>query len=197
MTGSCTNVQLAVIRWDPDQRYVCLIPVSSALLQVADGEDTLWTPAERESGPSVKRRGLEFVQWLVQRPEQRIAVVSHSSFLFFLFANFGRDCSEPTKVPHLFSHWQEYGWRCFDQLADLFCWRLTKLESWAYWRLPISRAFFQWLMVLLYFVFCSRKLRCRIHALHVNFAADASFKKSVITWRPILNVWEWWLCLST
>lgn len=64
---------------------------------VADGEDSLWTPDARETGPSVKGRGLEFVKWLNQRPESRIAVVSHSSFLFFLFSNFGRDCSDPVK----------------------------------------------------------------------------------------------------
>ena len=67
-------------------------------MQVADGEDSLWTPESRETGPSVKRRGLEFVKWLNQRPESRIAVVSHSSYLFFLFSNFGRDCSDPVKV---------------------------------------------------------------------------------------------------
>lgn len=70
-------------------------------LKVADGEDSLWTPDARETGPSVKGRGLEFVKWLNQRPESRIAVVSHSSFLFFLFSNFGRDCSDPVKVPSL------------------------------------------------------------------------------------------------
>ena len=69
-------------------------------MQIADGEDTLWKPDEREIGPSVKRRGLDFVKWLNERPESRIAVVSHSSFLFFLFSNFGRDCSDPVKVSH-------------------------------------------------------------------------------------------------
>ncbi len=75
-----------------------MTPEALVSWQVADGEDTLWTPDARESGAGVKKRGLEFIKWLVQRPEHKIAVVSHSSFLFFLFANFGRDCSEPIQV---------------------------------------------------------------------------------------------------
>lgn len=70
----------------------------NGISQVAEGEDSIWTPNARELGESVKGRGLAFVKWLSTRPEHRIAVVSHSSYLFFLFANFGRDCSAPVKV---------------------------------------------------------------------------------------------------
>ncbi|KAL0034530.1 hypothetical protein WJX79_006951 [Trebouxia sp. C0005] len=52
-------------------------------------EDELWGPDFREEKDQIKARGLKFMQWLMTRPEQRIAVVSHSSFLFFTMANFG------------------------------------------------------------------------------------------------------------
>ncbi|KAI3425092.1 hypothetical protein D9Q98_008470 [Chlorella vulgaris] len=54
-------------------------------------EDNLWLSADwRESHDEIRKRGVEFVRWLQQRPEQHIAVVSHSAFLFFMMSNFGR-----------------------------------------------------------------------------------------------------------
>ncbi len=58
-------------------------------LQIETEEDELWGPDFREEKEQIKARGLKFMQWLMTRPEQRIAVVSHSSFLFFTMANFG------------------------------------------------------------------------------------------------------------
>lgn len=58
-------------------------------------EDELWGPDFREEKEQIKARGLKFMQWLMTRPEQRIAVVSHSSFLFFTMANFGLHASAP------------------------------------------------------------------------------------------------------
>lgn len=52
-------------------------------------EDELWGPDFREEKEQIKARGMRFMQWLMTRPEQRIAVVSHSSFFFFTMANFG------------------------------------------------------------------------------------------------------------
>lgn len=65
---------------------------------MASGEDTLWRADKRELGPQIKARGLAFTQWLMSRPEQTIAVVTHSSFLFFLMSNFGASCSPPVLV---------------------------------------------------------------------------------------------------
>lgn len=46
-------------------------------------EDTLWTE-EREPRSNVIDRSFELMEWLKQRPEKNIAVVSHSSFLLTL-----------------------------------------------------------------------------------------------------------------
>lgn len=51
-------------------------------------EDIYWTP-ERESDESVKQRGIRFVQWIASRPEQELAVVTHSSWLKHFFRAFG------------------------------------------------------------------------------------------------------------
>eukprot|EP00891_Asterochloris_glomerata_P003056 jgi/Astpho2/3056/e_gw1.00051.123.1_t len=53
-------------------------------------EDVLWTPDVREAPEEIKQRGMQFIQWLMQRPEQHIAVVTHSSFLYFMMQNFGK-----------------------------------------------------------------------------------------------------------
>lgn len=66
--------------------------------QLADDEDTLWTVDQRESTAALLARGVAFVQWLMARPESRLAVVTHSSFLFHLMANFGQQAAPPVTV---------------------------------------------------------------------------------------------------
>ncbi|KAL3137781.1 hypothetical protein ABBQ38_005041 [Trebouxia sp. C0009 RCD-2024] len=61
-------------------------------------EDELWGPDFREEKDHIKARGLRFMQWVMTRPESRIAVVSHSSFLFFTMANFGLHASTDVQV---------------------------------------------------------------------------------------------------
>lgn len=51
-------------------------------------EDENWSP-EREADEHVTQRAIAFVQWLATRPEQDIAVVTHSSWLKHLFRAFG------------------------------------------------------------------------------------------------------------
>ncbi|KAK9830223.1 hypothetical protein WJX72_010435 [[Myrmecia] bisecta] len=52
-------------------------------------EDVLWKREEREPKEHITARGLCFMQWLMQRPEARIAVVTHSSFLYYMMSQFG------------------------------------------------------------------------------------------------------------
>ncbi|GFR43713.1 hypothetical protein Agub_g4823 [Astrephomene gubernaculifera] len=52
-------------------------------------EDVLWHPERREGREELRRRGLAFLSWLASRPERNIAVVTHSSFLFFTMSCFG------------------------------------------------------------------------------------------------------------
>lgn len=62
-----------------------------------DDEDTLWKTDVRETTEQLMTRAVEFVQWLMKRPERRMAVVTHSSFLYHLMANFGHQASQPVK----------------------------------------------------------------------------------------------------
>jgi len=55
-------------------------------------EDTAWSE-ERETEEHVHDRAIRFLQWLSSRPEQELAVVTHSSFLKNLFKVFGGDTS--------------------------------------------------------------------------------------------------------
>lgn len=48
-----------------------------------------------EDAELCKRRATRFLQWICSRPEQRIAVVSHSGFLTHLFSQFGMNRSRP------------------------------------------------------------------------------------------------------
>lgn len=50
--------------------------------------DEIWTE-EREDDDSVTNRAIAMMQWLASRPEQEIAVVTHSSWLKHLFRAFG------------------------------------------------------------------------------------------------------------
>ena len=56
-------------------------------------QDTLWLPNERESDAHLAQRAAAFLRWLMARPEQHIAVVTHSSWLSVMFAHFCGECS--------------------------------------------------------------------------------------------------------
>ena len=47
--------------------------------EVIQEEDAMF--AQKEDDAAVARRALAFMDWLMRRPERRIAVVSHSVFL--------------------------------------------------------------------------------------------------------------------
>jgi broad specificity phosphatase PhoE len=51
-------------------------------------QDELWTPETRESDEALATRAGLFLRWLLDRPEQRIAVVTHSSWLSIMFKRF-------------------------------------------------------------------------------------------------------------
>ncbi|KAK9915171.1 hypothetical protein WJX75_005575 [Coccomyxa subellipsoidea] len=68
-------------------------------------EDELWKPDSRETHAEIRERGAAFVKWLLARPERRLAVVSHSSFLFYLMQNFGHQVS--TTVQGELRRWYE------------------------------------------------------------------------------------------
>lgn len=72
--------------------------LTNCVIQIETEEDELWGPDFREEKEQIKARGLRFMQWLMTRPESRIAVVSHSSFLFFTMANFGLHASTLVQV---------------------------------------------------------------------------------------------------
>ena len=57
--------------------------------QVETEEDALWRADHRETHGEIRARGRAFVAWLLGRPERRLAVVTHSSFLFFLLSCYG------------------------------------------------------------------------------------------------------------
>mmetsp|Transcript_24427 Transcript_24427/g.27893 ORF Transcript_24427/g.27893 Transcript_24427/m.27893 type:complete len:401 (-) Transcript_24427:529-1731(-) len=56
--------------------------------EVEHNEDVFYTD-ERESDDHCCERAVKFLEWLNQRPEKCIAVVTHSSFLRHLFGQFG------------------------------------------------------------------------------------------------------------
>lgn len=47
----------------------------------------------RESDAHLAQRAAAFLRWLMARPEQHIAVVTHSSWLSVMFSVFTGDCS--------------------------------------------------------------------------------------------------------
>ena len=53
---------------------------------VTPDHDALWT-MERESLEAISKRALTFLQWLCDRPERCMAVVSHDAFLFAVFGH--------------------------------------------------------------------------------------------------------------
>mmetsp|Transcript_2450 Transcript_2450/g.4001 ORF Transcript_2450/g.4001 Transcript_2450/m.4001 type:complete len:331 (+) Transcript_2450:93-1085(+) len=65
-------------------------------------EDTLWHPTERESGVSKSNRIYDFlVNFVAQRPESEIAVVSHSATLFHM-CNAVLDCGDDLNLASWF-----------------------------------------------------------------------------------------------
>jgi broad specificity phosphatase PhoE len=62
--------------------------------EVGTDEDTWWSETKRETVQELFTRARTFVRWLLDRPESRIAVVSHSSFIFHMCHLFGADCSD-------------------------------------------------------------------------------------------------------
>lgn len=62
--------------------------------EVGTDEDTWWHETNRETAQELFTRARRFIRWLLDRPESRIAVVSHSSFIFHMCHLFGSDCSE-------------------------------------------------------------------------------------------------------
>jgi broad specificity phosphatase PhoE len=65
-------------------------------------EDTLWNPHQRESGTSKSDRIYQFlVDFVAQRPEQELAVVGHSAWLFHM-CNAVVDCGEDTDLTSWF-----------------------------------------------------------------------------------------------
>lgn len=62
--------------------------------EIQTEEDTWWNPKTRETNEELWVRGRTFIKWLMDRPETRIAVVSHSSFIFHMCHLFGEDYSD-------------------------------------------------------------------------------------------------------
>ncbi|PSC75000.1 phosphoglycerate mutase [Micractinium conductrix] len=59
--------------------------------------DESWEAGHVESESSVVVRGFNFLNWLMQRPETNIAVVTHSAFLWFTLACFGNEFARPVR----------------------------------------------------------------------------------------------------
>lgn len=74
---------------------------------IHDEEDSVWIEGKVESESSVAERGIEFLKFVMSQPEQNIAVVTHSAFLWFTLAMFGGDCSRG--VRNKMQKWFENG----------------------------------------------------------------------------------------
>ena len=91
------------------QEQVCfqlLLPTSCSVFHVSEpvslSQDELWTPETRESDDDLANRAGLFLRWLLARPEQRIAVVTHSSWLSIMFKRF-----TPPDTPDSVTRWFE------------------------------------------------------------------------------------------
>ena len=71
------------------QRHWILASHRRAGVQIETEEDALWRGDHRETHGEIRARGRAFMAWLLARPERRLAVVTHSSFLFFLLSCYG------------------------------------------------------------------------------------------------------------
>ncbi|CAK0760575.1 hypothetical protein CVIRNUC_002782 [Coccomyxa viridis] len=57
------------------------------------GEDMVYEQHKVESEHAVMERGARFLQWIMARPESRIAVVTHCGFIFLTLSAFGHECA--------------------------------------------------------------------------------------------------------
>lgn len=64
------------------------------MLQIEEEDDVYWQRNSRESHEQIRERGRKFIRWLMSRPERRLAIVSHSSFMYFLLSNYGHGAAE-------------------------------------------------------------------------------------------------------
>eukprot|EP00887_Chlorella_sp_A99_P002998 scaffold9.g2998.t1 len=64
---------------------------------IESDEDVLWREGMVEGESNVVVRGMKFLEWLMQRPETNIAVVTHSAFLWFTLTCFGYEYVKPVR----------------------------------------------------------------------------------------------------
>ena len=64
---------------------------------IADDADPSWVAGAAEEEAAVATRGRQFLQFLMSLPEDNVAVVTHSAFLWFTLALFGGDYSKPVR----------------------------------------------------------------------------------------------------
>lgn len=74
---------------------------------IQDEEDPVWIEGNVENESSVAERGAEFLMFVMTQPEQNIAVVTHSAFLWFTLAMFGGGYSKG--VRNKMQKWFENG----------------------------------------------------------------------------------------
>lgn len=80
------------------EEQTLLLTCSAIMLQMESEEDQLWQPDVRESTEDLTRRGVAFLQWIMQRPERGIAIVTHSSFLLHMLSTCGDQAAPNVQV---------------------------------------------------------------------------------------------------
>ena len=93
---------------------------------VETDEDTWWKPTIRETAEEIWTRARVFMKWLLERSERRIAIVSHSSFIYHLIHLFGDDCSDVVRKELL------QGFRNCEMRSFVICDRRATGKSKAY-----------------------------------------------------------------
>jgi broad specificity phosphatase PhoE len=76
---------------------------------IPNGPDTHWVDGAAESESSVCVRGLEFFRWLMSQPERKIAVVTHSAFLWFSMSTCFVGSDPSRAVKGIYQKWFENG----------------------------------------------------------------------------------------